>query len=88
MKLILVILRDPHHEQINKALNQAKYSTTLVASTSGWLKKGVTTLLIGVDDSHLEKVMQLIRENCPKHGEPQSHNATIFVLDLKELIRI
>ncbi len=88
MKLVLVILRDPHHEPINKALNQAKYSTTLVASTSGWLKKGVTTLLIGVDDSHTEKILNIIRENCPKHGEPESHNATIFVLSLNELIKI
>ncbi len=88
MKLVLVILRDPHHEQINKALNQSRYSTTLVASTSGWLKKGVTTLLIGVNENHLEKVMKLIHENCPQHGEPESHNATIFILELKEMVRI
>ncbi len=88
MKLILVILRDPHHEQINKALNQARYSTTLVASTSGWLKKGVTTLLIGVGDDHLEKVLKLIRENCPQHGETGSHNATLFVFELEKMIRI
>jgi uncharacterized protein YaaQ len=88
VKLILVILRDPHHEQINRALNLARYSTTLVASTSGWLKKGVTTLLIGVDVNHLEKVMKLIRENCPQHGEPGSHNASLFVLDLEEMVRI
>ena len=80
MKLILAILRDPHHENINHALTSAGFRVTLVASTSGWLRKGVTTLLIGVDDHQVDQALDVIRKNCPAHTEAESHNATMFVL--------
>jgi uncharacterized protein YaaQ len=80
MKLILAILRDPHHENIKPALITAGFRVTLVASTSGWLKKGVTTLLIGVDDNQVDQALDVIRKNCPAHTEAGSHNATLFVL--------
>jgi len=81
MKLILAIFRDPHYEKINQALISSGFRTTLVASTSGWLKKGVTTLLIGVEDSDVDKAIETIRKNCPVHDERRSHNATMFVLN-------
>jgi len=62
MKLILAIFRDPHYEKINQALISSGFRTTLVASTSGWLKKGVTTLLIGVEDSDVDKAIETIRK--------------------------
>lgn len=80
MKLILAILRDPHHDVIKNALLSDGYKVTLVASTSGWLKKGVTTLLVGVDDNQVNAAIEVIRKNCPPHDEAGSHNATIFVL--------
>lgn len=80
MKLILAILRDPIHEEITQVLNNSGFRVTLVASTSGWLKKGLTTLLIGVDDDQVEAALACLRANCPVHEDPQSHNATIFVL--------
>ena len=80
MKLVLAILRDPQHEIITQALNDCGFRVTLLSSTSGWLKKGITTLLIGVDDEKLNDVLNCVRSNCPKHEESDSHNATIFVL--------
>lgn len=80
MKLMLAILRDPHHNVIKNALLSAGFRVTLVASTSGWLKKGMTTLLIGVDDPQVDQAIDVIRKNCPPLEEAGSHNATIFVL--------
>lgn len=83
MKLILAILREPHHDTIKNAMLSAGYRVTLVASSSGWLKKGVTTLLIGVDDKQVDQAIEVVRKNCPPHDEAGSHNATLFVLQTK-----
>ena len=80
MKLILAILRDPYQEGITQSLNDCGFRVTLVASSSAWLKKVLTTLLIGVDDDKVENALNCIRTNCPKDEDSLSHNATIFVL--------
>ena len=48
-------------------LNQNPYSVTRLSTTGGFLKKGNTTLMIGVEDEKVEAVIALIKQECGQH---------------------
>ena len=47
-----------------RELSTHGYSSTKLASTGGFLLHGNTTLLVGVDDSQVDPVIDLIRKIC------------------------
>jgi uncharacterized protein YaaQ len=78
MKMIIVILRDHLRDALTRALTEGQYRVTGIASTGGFLRSGVATLLIGVEDAQVEAAIALIRKTIgPATGEKQ---ATIFVV--------
>ena len=44
------------------------YRITKLATTGGFLKKGNTTLLIGVEEEDLDEVLGIIEKNCKKRS--------------------
>ncbi|MBO9360868.1 MAG: cyclic-di-AMP receptor [Thermoflexus sp.] len=64
MKLILAIIQDEDAPSTVQALVERGYRVTRIASTGGFLRRGNTTLLIGVEDSHVEKVVEIFRQCC------------------------
>lgn len=64
MKLIVAIVQDQDAPSLVEDLTDKDYRVTKLASTGGFLKSGNTTLLIGVDDEHVEDVIKLIEDNC------------------------
>jgi uncharacterized protein YaaQ len=84
MKLIIAILREPNEEPVSRALTSANFRVTYIASTGGLLHHGMTTLLIGVDDAQVETALDIIRKNCQPATEPDTRNATIFVVKVDE----
>ena len=87
MKLIIATLPDPCDELVSKELVSSSYQVTTIASTSGFLRKGMKTLLVGVDEKKLEKALIIIRRICSKHRETTSqHPASIFVMKVNEFI--
>jgi uncharacterized protein YaaQ len=88
MKLIIAILRDVDHEPVSRALTAKGFRVTLIASTGGFLRRGSTTLLIGVDDQQVEEGLQLIRENCAPPSEPETPRGTVFVLPVDKYTRL
>ncbi|NLX10197.1 MAG: hypothetical protein GXY36_11115 [Chloroflexi bacterium] len=87
-KLILVVLRSGGCEKLNNRLLDEGYRVTEFASTGGFLRRGNTTLFIGVSDEQVEHVLALMREACTEMGEAAEgeHNATVFVLDARQFI--
>jgi len=84
MKLIIAIIQDHDTEPVSKALTSMGFRVTLVASTGGFLRKGSSTLLIGVDDNQVEQALQILRDTCSLAGEPNQKRATIFVLNVQK----
>jgi uncharacterized protein YaaQ len=84
MKLIIAIIQDHDTEPVSKALTSMSFRVTLVASTGGFLRKGSSTLLIGVDDNQVEQALQILRDTCSLAGEPNQKRATIFVLNVQK----
>lgn len=64
MKLIVAIIQDKDSNRLSSALVKANFRATKLASTGGFLKAGNTTFMIGVDDSQVESVMNVIRSDC------------------------
>lgn len=58
MKMIIAILRDTDSDPVSKALTDAQFRVTCVASTSGFLRRGRSTLLIGVQDEQVQPALR------------------------------
>ncbi len=50
MKMIIVILKDHLRDDLTRALTEGQYRVTGIASTGGFMRSGVATLLIGVEE--------------------------------------
>ncbi|MFO7623117.1 MAG: cyclic-di-AMP receptor [Anaerolineales bacterium] len=88
MKLIVAILRDEDSERISHALVIAEFRVTQIASTGGFLRRGSTTLMIGVDEEKLEHAIQIIKDNTSSPADGAQRKATLFVLNIVNFIQI
>ena len=64
MKLIIAVVQDKDSIRLVEGLVESGYRSTKLASTGGFLKAGNTTLLIGVDDEQVPKVIDIVRDIC------------------------
>ncbi len=83
MKLILAILRDKAEDPVTKALTSAGFRVTAIASTGGFLKQGMTTMIVGVEDAQLENALTILRGACAG-VEPGKKRAKIFVMKIED----
>jgi uncharacterized protein YaaQ len=82
MKLLIAILNDVDAEEVLRALVERGFRATRIASTGGFLRRGSTTLLIGLESDRVNSAMELIREACGSPTEPSQRRATVFVVDV------
>lgn len=64
MKLIIAIVQDQDAPSLIDDLTEREFRVTKLASTGGFLKSGNTTLLTGVEDEDVDKVIEIIENNC------------------------
>ena len=88
MKMIIAILRDVDHEPVSRALTSGGFRVTLIASTGGFLRRGSTTLLVGLEDEEVDGALSLVRGNLSPPSDPGQKRATIFVLPVDHCIHI
>lgn len=84
MKLIVAIVHDTATETVSQALTSANFRVTHIASTGGFLRRGHSTLLIGLEDHLVEDALKLIREKAAAPVETGEQNAVIFVLKVDQ----
>jgi uncharacterized protein YaaQ len=87
MKMIILILKDSDSDEVTQALTAADYRVTRVASTGGFLRSGVVTLLLGVDDDRVDSAIELIREKLAK-AAPNEKRATLFVVPVERFEQV
>ncbi len=87
MKLILAIVHDSDSENVTQALTSADFRVTRVASTGGLLRRGMTTLLIGLEAEQVDPAIQVLRQTCTPAAEGQKR-ATIFVIPVDHFEQI
>lgn len=64
MKLIIAIVQDQDAPSLLDELTEKEYRVTKLSSTGGFLKSGNTTLLMGVDDNLVDRVIKIVEDNC------------------------
>lgn len=64
MKLIIAIVQDEDSGDLISILTEAGFRVTKLATTGGFLKAGNTTLMIGVEEKFVDKVVSQIEEVC------------------------
>ncbi len=83
-RLIIAILRDADGEEALQSLLGAGFRVTRIASTSGFMRRGNSTLLIGAEKEQVETAVQLIREYSVPAIDPGLKRATVFVLKVDQ----
>lgn len=94
MKLILAIVQDQFVNKVTKALMEEKIRVTKLASSGGFLNSGNTTLLIGSEDEGIDRLVEIIRNNCKStkvtsgSQEVTVGGANLFIIDMDKYIKI
>ncbi len=94
MKMILAIVQNEDAPELVEELNHHNFFVTKLASTGGFLKKGNTTLLTGVEDAKVEEVRSIIKQfagkrrqmvftTSPSAGSMASHMATSVPVNME-----
>ena len=87
MKMIILIVKDHDSDETMQALTSAEYRVTRVASTGGFLRSGVVTLLIGVRDERVESALELIRKTLTPFPSGEKR-ATLFVVPVERFEQV
>ncbi len=88
MKLMIAVVNDEDYDKIARQLTDADYRVTCIASTGGLFRRGSTTLLMGLEEEKIPRAVEIIRESSTSSEGAGSHKAAIFVLNIKEYIRV
>ena len=95
MKLVVAVVKGEDVDSVTKALLEADVRLTRINTTGGFLRRGNSTLLIGVPADEVDEVIRLIRAACPAETEASPvakglpmYCATVFVLDSSHFERV
>jgi uncharacterized protein YaaQ len=91
MKLVMSVVGIDDASELVDVLTARGFTSTLISSTGGFLKKGNDTLLIGVPDEQVDEILSLINETCHPHSDSEQPSsqvkvgaATVFVMDVDQ----
>lgn len=94
MKMMIAIVQDKFIDEImNRFYDEGVY-VTKISSSGGFFKSGNSTLLLGCEESDIEKVYSIFKKITKEEhietekGEFDVSGATIFVVDVEDNLRI
>jgi uncharacterized protein YaaQ len=87
MKMIIVIVKDADADSVTLALTGKNFRVTRIASTGGFLRNGMVTLLIGAEEDQVEAGVQVIRDQIRGFGSEESQ-ATLFVVPVQRFEKV
>jgi uncharacterized protein YaaQ len=80
MKLLILVTDDSHADPTIDGLVEQGFRVTRLATTGGFLRRGNTTLLIGIEDAQIDKLMTIAKRTAP--------GAMVVTLDLERYERL
>lgn len=80
MKLLVFVTDDGVADSTIDALVEQGFRVTRLASTGGFLRKGNTTLLAGVEDATADRAVEIVRRTAP--------GTLVITLDLEQYERV
>ncbi len=85
MKMIIIIAQDNDADILTRAFTAENFRVTRVASTGGFLRSGVVTMLLGVEDTQVDAAIQVARVALPA---AEKKRATLFVVPVQHFEQI
>lgn len=76
MKLIIAIINNDDASEVMSNLTKAGYSATKLSTSGGFLRTGNITLLIGVEKSKVDEVINIIGEYSSQRKKITPVNST------------
>jgi len=64
VRLLIIVTSNDDVRLLLGTLIEAGHRATKLASTGGFLRKGNTTLLMGVEDEDVDEVLHIVRSTC------------------------
>jgi len=64
VKLIIAIVQGEDAQRTVAALTDKGISSTRISSSGGFLQQGNVTVMIGLEDEHVQEALEVIHENC------------------------
>jgi len=74
MKLVIAIVSHDDANDVTRSLSGRGFSSTKLSTTGGFLLAGNATLLVGVEESKVDEVIEIIREHS--HSRKQMIHST------------
>jgi uncharacterized protein YaaQ len=68
-KLMVMVVADSDAERLVRALVSHGYPATKIGSTGGFLRRGNTTIMSGVEAHEVDEVMEFVRRFCHARTE-------------------
>jgi uncharacterized protein YaaQ len=88
MKLLIIVVNDTESETLLNALLEEDFRVTRIASTGGFMRRGNSTLLMGVKTERVERAIQLVHDHFPPGIDPGIKKVTVFVLKVDQFIQL
>jgi uncharacterized protein YaaQ len=88
MKLIIAIMRDVDNEPVSQALVDQGFRVTRIASTGGFLRRGSSTLMVGVENEKVDSAIELIKNNLTPPNEAGGNRVNLFVLNVEQFHQV
>jgi uncharacterized protein YaaQ len=86
MKMIIIIVQDHDADILTRAFTAGNFRVTRVSSTGGFLRSGVVTMLLGVEDPQVDAAIQVVRAALPAASDKK--RATLFVVPVQHFEQI
>ena len=86
MKMIIVIIKDNDADKLTQSLTAEDFRVTRIASTGGFLRSGVATLLIGVEDENVDAAIGVM-SGALGAGKGEKR-ATLFVVPVERFEQV
>ena len=83
MKLVIAIVQDQDASRAVDELIGHGFGATRINTAGGFLKRGNSTILTGVEDARANDVIQILRDTCRRVvpvGAPPISSGILFVL--------
>lgn len=74
MKLLWIQIHDHDCNGMMEELQNRGYQATLISSTEDFLNYGETTILLGVDDTKCDEIMNVLKEYYQENMKLQGDN--------------
>lgn len=64
MRLIIAIVQDEDSKRLNEAFTKNGVRATRLSSTGGFMRAGNSTFLVGIENSKVDAVLDIIKDVC------------------------